>query len=410
MTSDQRAWHCRVLVVGIGDDGPAGLPDTTASRIASADLLVGGRRHLEMFPNHPAERLPIMGDLAPLLDRVDAESRKRRVVVLASGDPCFYGIGPLLATRLGNERVEIVPGVSAVALAFARLGLSWQDATVISAHGRPLAEAVNGARSARKLAVLTDEVNTPAVVARALLAAGASDADAQVFEHLGGPAERTDAGRLSEIVGQGFAALNVLVVPDLSWPPFSRRFGRSETCFAHSRGMITKPEVRAISLSKLVLREGNILWDIGAGSGSLAIEAAGLVRGLQVVAVEQSAEQIGLLEQNLAGLDHDGGVRVVHGEAPTVLADLPAPDAVFLGGTGGHLEAILDACLDRLRPGGRIVANLVTLERVTAMLKWAKARGVTAELVQVSISRGADIQGLVRLDAQNPVFVVTVTT
>ena len=221
----------------------------------------------DLFAGHPAKRLTISGDLAPLLDRIDAESRTRCVVVLASGDPCFYGIGPLLARRLGHERVEIVPGVSAVALAFARLGLSWHDARVVSAHGRPLHDALRAARSARKLAVLTDEVNTPAAVASALLDAGTGDADAWVFEHLGGPSERSVTGRLSEIAGREFAALNVLVVPDLRWPPIYRRFGRPESCFSHRRSMITKPEVRAIKLSKLGLREGDVLWDVGAGSG-----------------------------------------------------------------------------------------------------------------------------------------------
>jgi precorrin-6Y C5,15-methyltransferase (decarboxylating) len=173
--------------------------------------------------------------------------------------------------------------------------------------------------------------------------------------------------------------------------------------------MITKPEVRAISLSKLALRPGDTLWDVGAGSGSLAVEAATLVPRLAVVAVERSEEQIGLLGQNLERHGVTSAVQVVQGEAPAALADLPPPDAVFLGGTGGHLDQILDVCLKALPPGGRLVANLVTLERVSALLGWAHVRGLAVEFIQVSISRGAEIQGMTRLEAQNPVFVVTVT-
>jgi precorrin-6Y C5,15-methyltransferase (decarboxylating) len=399
----------KVLVVGVGDDGPGGLTSNVRARVYAAGLLVGGRRHLDLFAEHPGERLVVAGDLAPVLDRIDAESGRRCVVVLASGDPCFYGIGPILAARLGPERVELVPSVSAVALAFARLGLSWHDATVVSAHGRPLDAATRAARSATKLAVLTDDVNTPAVVAQALLAAGAEDAATWVFEHLGGPAERSISGCLSEIAEQRFAELNVLVVPKLRWRARNHLFGRPEGCFAHSRSMITKPEVRAISLSKLGLQAGDVLWDVGAGSGSLAIEAAGLVPGLSVVAVERSAEQIGLLRQNLVALGAGACVHVVHGEAPDALANLPAPNAIFLGGTGGKLDEILARCYDALRPGGRIVANLVTLERVSEVLGWTDARSLQVELVQVSVARGVAIQSLMRLEAQNPVFVVTVT-
>src|SRR5207237_1247097 len=147
-----------------------------------AQLLVGGHRHLDLFPEVTAKRLVIAGCLDPVLDQIEGAAREQRVVVLASGDPCFFGIGPLLVTRLGRERVEIVPNVSSVALAFARLGVSWQDARVVSAHGRPLAPAIHAARGAQKLAVLTDDTNTPAVVAAALLEAGAHDAPACVFE------------------------------------------------------------------------------------------------------------------------------------------------------------------------------------------------------------------------------------
>lgn len=401
----------RVVVVGIGDDGPAGLPSSILARIEQADLLVGGRRHLDLFPELASERLVIAVGLDDVLRRIDAAARDRRVVVLASGDPCYFGIGPHLADRLGRERVEIVPHVSSVALAFARLGVAWQDATVVSAHGRPLDAAIGAARGAGKLAVLTDEVNTPAAVARALLEAGAEDGPAWVFEHLGGEREAETQASLGEVATRTFAPLNVLVVPALAWQRHQGAvdgFGLPETHYEHSAGLITKPEVRAVSLSKLRLRAGGVLWDVGAGSGSLAIEAAGLAPGLRVYAVERSERQIQILRENVARLGRSCRVQVVEGEAPEALARLPDPDAVFIGGSGGRLVEILAVARASIARPGRIVANLVTFENVATVLDWATGHDLQPEVVQVGIARGADILGMTRLQAENPVTIVTI--
>ena len=395
-----------LAVVGIGDDGPAGLGAAARARVAAAELLVGGRRHLAMFPEHPAERVTIAGGVDWLTARLDGELERRRTVVLASGDPCFFGIGPLLAERLGRERVEIHPHVSAMALAFARLGLPWQDATAVSAHGRPLGRAVRRARGARKLVVLTDEQNTPAAVARALLAAGLHDAPASVLEHLGGPAERAIGGLLSEMAEIECAALNVLVIPEATWDGVDQVFGRPVDDFEHTASLITKPEVRAISLSKLRLAPASVLWDVGAGSGSVATEAAGLVPHGRVFAVERSAEQVERLRRNVAKLARQAIVQIVEAGAPAALAELPDPDAVFVGGGGSDLIAILEASYERLAAGGRLVANLATVERLTDCLAWARGRGLPVEVTQVAISRGSEIAGATRFQAENPVFVV----
>jgi len=408
-----------VLVVGIGDDGPASLPAAIWARVQQAELLVGGQRHLDLFSDVRAERLPITGGLEHVYQQIEADSGKR-VVVLASGDPCFFGIGPLLVARLGRERVEIIPNVSSVALAFARLGVAWQDARVVSAHGRPLADAVAAAHGATKLAILMDDTNTPAVVAGALLAAGAADADAWVFEHLGGEREAEHQTTLAGLAAMTFWPLNVMVVPALSWAPGPRvapqpaaqrqpLFGRPETEFHHSAGMITKPEVRAVSLSKLRLRPGGILWDIGAGSGSLTIEAVALVPDLRVFAIEQTAAQRSLLWQNVGRLAGRAQIKVIDGKAPDALEDLPDPDAVFIGGSGGSLGAILDVATRRIRHDGRVVINLVILERVTEAVAWARAHSIPAEVVQIGVARGTDIVGYTRLQAENPITIVTLS-
>jgi precorrin-6Y C5,15-methyltransferase (decarboxylating) len=406
LPSDER----KILVIGVGDDGPAGLPASVLRQIEQAEVLVGGRRHLDLFAEVPAERIPIVGGLDDVFSKIEAASAARRVVVLASGDPCFYGIGPHLAQRLGRERVEIIPHQSSVSLAFARLGVSWHDSRVVSAHGRPLADAVQAARGAGKLAVLTDDSNTPGVVAEALLAAGADDAPAWVFAHLGGEAETETESTLSRLAGQTFASLNVLVAPALSWQPSGEvrgGFGLPESAYAHTAGLITKPEVRAVSLSKLQLQPGGVLWDIGAGSGSVAIEAVGLVPDLIVYAVERSEIQIRMLEQNTSDYRASNRLTIVPGEAPELLASLPDPDAIFVGGSGGRLVEILTTGRARVRPGGRIVVNLVTFEHVAAVLAWARDHEIEAELVQVSIARGATILDMTRLQAENPVTVVT---
>ena len=397
----------RVVVVGIGDDGPDSLTPGTLDVVRRAELLCGGHRHLGLFPEHPAERVAVTADVDALVARLQAEIGRRRIVVLATGDPCFYGIGPVLRRRLGPTPVEIIPNVSSVSLAFARLGESWHDATVVSAHGRDLPEAMRRAHGASKLAFLTDEEHTPAVIAQTMLDLGVDDAEAWVFEHLGGSEERQFHGKLSEVAAEIFDDLNVLVVPAVRWPPFIDGFGRPESDFVHVRGMITKAEVRAVSLSNLRLRQDDTLWDVGAGSGSVAIEAASLMRRGTAFAVERSAEQVELLRRNVARWGQGHLVKIVHGQAPAALADLPRPDAVFVGGSGGALEPMLDFCYDRLPPGGRLVVNLATVEHLADCTAWGRGRRAPFEVAQVLVSRGAEIVGLTRLEAQNPVFIVT---
>ena len=396
----------RVVVVGIGDDGPAGLTPRAYEAVAGAELLCGGHRQLALVPEHPAERVAVTADVDGLVSRLQAEIGRRRIVVLASGDPCFFGIGPILKRRLCPTPVDIIPGVGVVSLAFARLGESWQDARVVSAHGRDLDGAIRRAHGANKLLFLTDKDNTPAAIARRMLDVGLEDAEAWVFEHLGGPGEKQFRGRLSEVTGQTFAELNVLVVPSARWPWRDHGFGRDESAFLHARGQVTKAEVRAVALSKLRLPREGTLWDVGAGSGSVGIEAAGLLRGGAVFAVERDPEQLALLRQNVSRWAPAHAVKIVPGEAPAALVDLPSPDAVFVGGSGGCLEPILDVCYDRLSPGGRLVVNLATVEHLAAATTWGARRGVRAEIVQISVSRGAEIRGLTRLEAQNPVSIV----
>ncbi len=412
----------RVYVVGLGAEGWESLAPRAKEVVAQADTVVGGERLLALVPHVAAERLVIKAGLAGLLEQIATRLGERRVVVLASGDPGFFGIAKALVERFGKERVEILPNVSAVQLAFARIKESWEDATFVSLHGRLPARFAAAVGRSRKVAILTDDVNSPAVIARSLLAAGLGGYHAYVCEDLGLPDERVRECDLATLTELATAPLNVLILireqaaeegeaaylgqpASLTggWP-----YGIPDEEFYQRRphrGLITKVEVRLASLAKLALTESSTVWDIGAGSGAVTIEAALAARLGRVFAVERDAESIDLIRRNIAKFGV-ANVVPVHGTAPAALAALPAPDAVFVGGSGGQLAAIVDAVDRQLRAGGRVVVNATTVETAGAALAALREKGfaVTATLLQVS--RGKELAGLTHFEALDPVFVI----
>ena len=382
----------RVAVVGVAGGWPA---PAGVDALRRAELVVGAPRHLEALAPTRARRLVLDGDLAAVTAAVAVDPGP--VCVLASGDPGFFGIVRALAERLGPQRLDVHPAPSSVALAFARLGLPWDDAVVVSAHGRPLHEAACRAAAAPKAAVLTSPDAPPQAVGKALLGLGARHREAAVCSRLGWPDERVERVDLNRLAAGSWDPLSVLVL--LERPTPARRptlaWGRPESEYAHREGMVTKAEVRAVALGKLALPPAGVLWDVGAGSGSLSVECALLAPALRVVAVERDPEQATRVRDN-AGR-HGAAVEVVEGEAPYALAALPDPDRVFVGGGG---LPVLEAVLDRLRPGGRVVATYAALDRAAA------AFSQLGHLVQVAVSRAVPLPGEgVRLEAQNPVFV-----
>jgi precorrin-6Y C5,15-methyltransferase (decarboxylating) len=376
-----------IVVLGVAGDAHDHVSGDT-------DLLVGGRRNLA---GRPGRHLVIGGDLAPVLDAIAHEPG--RVCVLGSGDPGFFGIVRALASRFGPEALDVRPAVSSVSLAFARLGLPWDDAVVVSAHGRPLADAARRAAAAPKVAVLTSPDAPPEALGKELAALGARHRRAVVCSRLGTATEQVADVDLAGLAAGTWDPLSVVVLlsgdaGDLASAPVLA-WGRPDDEFAHREGMITKSEVRAVALGKLALPPTGVLWDVGAGSGSVAVECAGLRPGLRVLAVERDPDQAGRVRAN--AIRHGVAVEVVEGEAPAVLAGLPDPDRAFVG--GGGLD-VLDAVLARLAPGGRVVAAFAAMDRAAA----AAAR--LGRLVQVGVSRAAVLpDGGVRLAAENPVFV-----
>ncbi len=395
-----------ILVVGVGGGGPASLPVALQERVGRADQLWGSRRLLAFWADHPAEKVVIGADVAERVKEL-ADRGESRVVILASGDPGFYGIVETLLRYLPPDQLEIFPQASSLQLAFARIGLSWNGAIFTSAHARPLAEVAGWARRVPRLGILTDRDHTPARIAQTLLQAGLADCRAIVAENLGRPEERLTDTCLSALPGMDFGPLNVLLlIRERDWQPRPTFAPRPDEAYAHRRGLITKADVRALSLARLALRETDIAWDVGAGSGAVSLEMAELAWRGQVFAVEQDEENQDYIQENIRRFGALN-VTVVPGRAPAALVDLPRPTAVFIGGTGGQMEAILAQVGRAAEPGCRVVMNLATLENLNQALGLMESLGWSPQLTQVNLAQGQPIAGLTRLSPLNPVFIVS---
>jgi precorrin-6Y C5,15-methyltransferase (decarboxylating) len=373
-----------IAVVGVTD--PLGKDAQRA--VEQADLVVGSRRQLDAVGR---DGLELFGPVPEVLDAVATEPGA--VCVLASGDPGFFGIVRPLAEHFGAEALDVRPAPSSVALAFARLGLPWDDSVVISAHGRPLADAVAIARRSSKAAVLVSPDNRPEHLGLALLEASATHTSVAVCSRLGLADEMVQRTDLRGLTAGTWDPLSVVVLWHGTGVAADKTlaFGQPDTSYAHRAGMITKAEVRAVVISKLELPTSGVLWDVGAGSGSVALECAAVAPALEVHAVERDVSN---LQANAQGT----AVRVVEGEAPDALALLPDPDRAFVG--GGGLD-VLDTVRARLRPAGRVVATYAALDRAAA------AADRLGHLTEVSLARGTRLpDGSFRLAAENPVFIV----
>jgi precorrin-6B C5,15-methyltransferase / cobalt-precorrin-6B C5,C15-methyltransferase len=429
MTSDVRRPR-RIAVIGLG---PSPLSARAATLIAEASLVVGARRHLaaaNLAPEGPSPPRPappdppgrgparrvveLRGDLEPALAAL--AGARGPSVVLASGDPGFFGIVRVLAERFGRHRLEVLPAVSSVGAAFAAAGLPWDDALVVSAHGRDPDPAVHACLAHPKVAVLTQPGFGPAELAARLGGAGRR---LLVAERLGEPDQRVVEGDPKAIAAATWADPNVVLVLDerralaggkaAAWPPrrTPARWALPETAFEHRDGMITKSEVRALALARLGPGVGDLVWDVGAGSGSVGIECARL--GAAVIAVDRDPLACKLVSANARR--HGVAVQLVEGAAPGALAALPDPDAVFVGGSGGELTTILQVVAARSRRA--VVAALTAAgpharpERVLLAARSLAAAGMEVETVRVQASRFETPGGLRESLAVNPVFLVS---
>lgn len=403
-----------VTVVGIGDDGCLGLTSRAMGVITNAQVLVGGERHLEFFPQFHGRRISLKNGIASALDEVVQLAEEQNVCILASGDPLFFGVGGLVIQKIGAEHVEIIPQPSSVQLAFARAGLKWDDAAFISLHGRPLTGLLAKLKRLSKLAILTDEKNSPSRIAAHMTEYGETRWQAWVCESLGAADERVRAFSLQALtITEDIRPLNVLLLrrDDSGWrrPPTIPFL--HEDAFAKrmpKKGLITKREVRLLSLATLQIRPDSVVWDIGAGSGSVSIEAAWLAPEGRIYAIEVDPEGAEICRDNVR-LHAVDNVRVVEGKAPAVLSDLEPPHAIFVGGSKGSMEAIIDVALERLCPGGRLVINAITLENVGEAYQVLRRHHLVPEVTLLQVSRSEPLAHYLRYEALNPIQIFAVT-
>jgi precorrin-6B C5,15-methyltransferase / cobalt-precorrin-6B C5,C15-methyltransferase len=381
-----RRW---LSIVGIGEDGIEGLSPIARDLIAGADIVFGGERHLKLAApliNGEARRWP--SPFSGAVGEVLAASG-RQVCVLASGDPFQYGVGSLLAAHVSPDETLVVPAPSAFSLAAARLGWALPDLALVSVHGRALDRVRPHLHPGARVLALTSGGDGPKAMARLLADNGFGASQLTVLEALGGPSERIRAATAADFTLTGIAELNVVALEVeasrdarvLAFTP-----GLADDLFEHD-GQITKREIRAVTLSSLAPLRGELLWDIGAGSGSVAIEWMLAHPSLRAAAIERRADRAARIRRNAAAFGVPE-LDVIEGRAPEALAALPAPDAIFIGG-GASDGAMLDAAIAALKPGGRLVVNAVTLETEAVLI--GRHASLGGALTRIALSRADSV-------------------
>jgi len=414
----------KLYVIGIGYKP---LDNKARELLFASECVLASKRLFEVFAGYKEfkavkDKVKVINSIEETIGFIRSAlqgPQPSRITLLASGDPLFSGIGRRAINEFGKDTVEIFPELSSIQVAFSRIKEPWDDAFLISLHGGPdpakrrrlpytIGEIPWLLQKHGTLAILTDRENNPPAIAGQLQAALADQASVKMYvcERLGYDNEKITAGTPDEIAGAVFGEPNIVIVkgPAHERKSSSPVFGLKENEILHARGLITKDEVRAVTLHALRLPPSGVLWDIGAGSGSVSIEAARLCSGLKVFAVERSDELIALIRQNKIRLDAPG-VHVIQGSAPEALQGLPAPDRVFIGGSGGNMEEII-RLVSGTMPSGIIVINATTLESLESAVKNLEAAGFNVTLSQVSVARSRILDGKRHMSSLNPVFII----
>ncbi|WP_321864487.1 precorrin-6y C5,15-methyltransferase (decarboxylating) subunit CbiE [Pseudomonas paraveronii] len=372
-----------LTVIGIGEDGFKGLGRNARHALLRASRIIGGQRQLDLLPlciRGERQLWPSPFSLEPVLAR-----RGEPVCVLASGDPMFYGVGASLARQVPAEEMLILPAPSSVSLAAARLGWPLQDVMTLSVVARPLAALNAHLASGVRLLVLSNDGQSPAAIAALLVESGFGPSRLSVFEHLGGAHEQRLDGVAHAWPHASVADLNLVAIDclaDANTPRLSRLAGLPDAAFKHD-GQLTKRDVRAMTLARLAPLPGELLWDVGAGSGSIGIEWMRAHPSCRALAIEADAGRQGLIEHNRDALGVPG-LQLVRGTAPAALDGLETPDAIFIGG-GVTRDGVLETCWQHLRPGGRLVANAVTLQSEMTLMAWRAQHG--GELTRIHVAQ-----------------------
>ena len=406
-------------IIGLGMS-PNDLTQFHMELIQNCDVLVGGARHLSFFPSHKGQTITITKDIKGLIEQLTILSGTAKIVVLASGDPMFFGIGATLSAKIAKKWLRIHPNISSVAFAFSKIGQSWHDARILSLHSRAMdISDFTNLRNETKVALLTAPDRGPAYIARNMQKSGLTHFDICVLEHLGHP----DRERVSwfstpaALIEFDFSNPNIVVlinqkntVPNANTQidvSHETHLGLPDSFFSHTKGLITKSEIRVLSLSKLELtRSDHLLWDIGSGSGSVGIEAALMLSQGQVVAIEKNRDRIQHIEQNRQKLGLTN-FSTRHADFPDDIDNLPTPDRIFVGGGGKTLETIISCGGRSLTPGGIMVVNTVVLENMTAAMNTLSKMNMHPEMIQVQINRASRLATGHRLTPLNPVWIIS---
>ena len=402
-----------IEIIGIG----LGKKDLTAAHIKiiqSADLLVGGRRHLLMFADHKGATLPITGAIEQVIEQIKEQMVNKKVVVLASGDPLFYGIGSTLAKHIDKKHLLIHPNISSVSAAFAAIGEPWHDARVISLHGKACKDfPFSSLGKEAKVAFLTDRTMDPAYIASMLLRQELSGFKFCVLENLGDETREKISwfDNYRRVCELDFDHPNIVILLKSGHPRQNvspeTHIGMDDTLYRHSKGLITKSEIRSITLSKLeLIRKDHILWDIGSGSGSVGIEAATLIPWGFVFAVEKNQARIPDIIHNIQ-MFNQSNIKILNLDFPKGADQLSDPDRIFIGGGGSHLEQILATCCGRLKERGTIVINTVLIQNMETAIRVLKQNRFSFEMVHVQVSRSKPMPYGDRLEPLNPVWIIS---
>ena len=406
----------KVQIVGIGDDGVEGMTAQARRLVEAADVLVGPESCATLVPASLRGRLVAAASLEELVERIEAAGPKR-VVVLASGDPLFYGTARYVCSKLGKDRFEVVPHVSSMQLAFARVKESWEDAFLANLSGQSIERVIDRVRSSETAGLFTSDQWPAPAVARALLDEGIDAFQAYVCENLGSPDERVTQGSLADIAKDSFASPNVMIlvrkakVADKPGQVGTRLFGTPDECFLQSRpkrGLLTPAEVRSLALAELQLTPASEVWDVGAGSGSVGLEAARIAREGRVHAIEMDPDDHALIRENAARFGVMN-LNPVLGRAPEAWASLPDPDAIYVGGSGRDVAMLVEQAWQRLKPGGRLVTACNSIENLAAVHSLLRSRSSDAAYWMVNIARGIEQLDRIRFEAINPIFLIAAT-
>ncbi len=405
-----------IAAIGMGI-GPQCLGSLALGWISAAQILVGASRHLELFPDYAGDKLLLRSPLSESLEEIGRISTTKRVAVLCSGDPMFFGVGSTLADRFGRERLVTVPNITSVQALCARICESWDTIDTVSFHGRKgetgIGRVLDILAGGRKVAAITDPGHKPQWIARELTKSGHFECKLIIGEDLGAPSERVRWFSPSDAASEEFSPLNVVLVQPAEhvvkpgkWDDPGLIFGFGEEAFEREAGMITKMEVRAVVLASLQPGPGQTLWDIGAGTGSVSIEAARIAHLNRVFAVEKNRSRYSKLLQNLKKFGVSG-VQAVCARASEAIGEFPDPDRVFIGGSGDDLDTLLKSVAQRLLPAGRVVQTVVLLQTLEKVSRFWKDRDFEVSIVQLQVNRSVATGNGPRLEALNPVFIVT---